>query len=170
MPNHLKETSPELIRDNVFRLIGADWMLVTAGTRDAFNTMTASWGGMGVLWNKNICFCVIRPHRYTYGFMEHAEHFTLSFFDEAYREALNFCGSKSGRNVDKVAATGLTPMTGATGAVYFAEARLVLECRKIYFQDMNPAHFLDPNIDENYPKKDYHRMYLGEILRCLTTG
>ncbi len=158
---------PEDIRDNVFKLIGSDWMLITAGTRDFFNMMTASWGGLGVLWNKNIAICFIRPQRYTYDFMERSEHFTLSFFGEAYREALNLCGSKSGRQVDKAAATGLTAVVGETGAVYFAEARLVLECRKIYFQDLDPTHFLDLSIHKNYPSRDYHRMYLGEIVRCL---
>jgi len=165
--NPFIEVEPEGIRDNVFKLIGSDWMLVAAGTRDSFNMMTASWGGMGVLWNKNIAICFIRPHRYTYEFIERADTFTLSFFSEQYRDALNLCGSKSGRHVDKAATTGLTPVDGATGAVYFAEARLVLECRKIYFQDLNPAHFLDSDIHKNYPKRDYHRMYVGEILHCL---
>lgn len=158
---------PEDLSDNVFKLIGSDWMLITAGTRGLFNMMTASWGGLGVLWNKNIAICFIRPQRYTYDFMERSEHFTLSFFSEAYREALNLCGSKSGRQVNKAEATGLTAVVGETGAVYFAEARLVLECRKIYFQDLDPTHFLDPSIHKNYPARDYHRMYLGEIIRCL---
>lgn len=158
---------PQDIRDNVFKLIGSDWMLIAAGTRDFFNMMTASWGGLGVLWNRNIAICFIRPQRYTYDLMERSEHFTLSFFGEAYREALNLCGFKSGRQVDKVAAAGLTPVAGETGAVYFAEARLVLECRKIYFQDLDPTHFLDSAIYKNYPGRDYHRMYLGEIVHCL---
>lgn len=158
---------PEDIRDNVFKLIGSDWMLITAGTRDFFNMMTASWGGLGVLWNRNIAICFIRPQRYTYDFMERSEYFTLSFFGEDYREALNLCGSKSGRQVDKAAAAGFTAVAGETGAVYFAEARLVLECRKIYFQDLEPTHFLDSTIHKHYPSRDYHRMYLGEILRCL---
>lgn len=158
---------PEDLSDNVFKLIGSDWMLITAGTRGFFNMMTASWGGLGVLWNRNIAICFIRPQRYTYDFMERSEYFTLSFFGEDYREALNLCGSKSGRQVNKAEAAGLTAVVGGTGAVYFAEARLVLECRKIYFQDLDPTHFLDPSIHKNYPARDYHRMYLGEIIRCL---
>lgn len=162
------EINPEDIHDNVFKLIGSDWMLVSAGTRESFNMMTASWGGMGVLWNKNIAICFVRPHRYTYDFIERADFFTLSFFSEEHRTALNLCGSKSGRQVNKAAATGLTSVVGETGAIYFAEARLVLECRKLYFHDLNPAHFLDGDIHKNYSKRDYHRMYLGEIVHCLT--
>lgn len=161
------EISPEAIQNNPFKLIGSDWMLVTAGTLDSYNTMTASWGGLGVLWNKNIAICFIRPTRYTYGFMESATYFTLSFFGEEHRDALNLCGTKSGRDTDKAAATGLVPVATESGGVAFAQARLVLECRKIYFQDLNPSHFVDPAIERHYAKKDYHRMYVGEIVRCL---
>ncbi len=166
----LKSVRPEEINDNVFSLIGADWMLITAGTMESYNTMTASWGGMGVLWNKNVCFCFVRPTRHTYSFMEKSECFTLSFFTEKYRKVLNYCGSHSGKDVDKVKETGLTPVKSASGAVYFAEARLVMECGKMYFQDIDPSHFLKSGIDGLYPQKDYHRMYIGEILNCLVTS
>ena len=165
--NKFKEIEPELIKNNTFKLIGSDWMLITAGTLKAYNTMTASWGGFGVLWSKKICFCFIRPQRYTYRFMENSKNWTLSFFEAKYRKVLEFCGSNSGREVNKIAMTGLTPVEGTSGSVYFAEARLVIECKKIYFQDIDPNHFIDPNIHENYPDKDYHRMYIGEIIRCL---
>jgi len=158
---------PLKIDDNVFKLLDRDWMLITAGSMDSFNTMTASWGGMGVLWNKNVCFCVVRPTRYTYNFMEKSDYFTLSFFTEKYRSVLNFCGTHSGRDVNKIEKTGLTPLEGNNGVVFFDEARLVIEARKIYFQDLNPENFLDDSIDENYPEKDYHRMYLDEIIRVL---
>jgi len=163
-----RKTAPEELADNPFELIGSDWMLITAGPPEAHNTMTASWGGLGVLWNRNVCFCVIRPHRYTYEFMERADSFTLSFFDEEFREALELCGTKSGRDIDKAEAAGLTPVAGTQDATtYFAEARMVLECRKIYFQDIDPRHFVDPSINDNYPQQDYHRMYVGEIVNCL---
>ena len=162
---------PEEITDNTFKLIGTDWMLITAGPPEAHNTMTASWGGLGVIWNKNVCFCVIRPTRHTYGFIEKADNFTLSFFEDKYKSALTLCGTKSGRDIDKAKATGLTPVSGTLpGTTYFEEARLVIECRKIYYQDIDPKHFLDPKIDENYPEKDYHRMYIGEILECKIRG
>jgi flavin reductase (DIM6/NTAB) family NADH-FMN oxidoreductase RutF len=152
---------------NVFGLIGNEWMLITAGNREAFNTMTASWGGMGVIWGKNVCFCVVRPGRYTYRFMETSDRFTLSFFDDRFRKALAYCGSHSGRDVDKVKEAGFTPIFGDEG-IFFSEARLVLCCRKLYFQDIDPSNFIDPTIDgAHYPIKDYHRMYIGEIVSCL---
>jgi flavin reductase (DIM6/NTAB) family NADH-FMN oxidoreductase RutF len=167
MPQALHPIDPCLITDNVFKLIGADWMLVTAGTLKSFNTMTASWGAMGELWNKKICISFVRPVRHTYTFMEKAEYYTLSFFDEERRDVLKFCGSQSGRDVDKIARTGITPVESERGAVYFEEARLVLECRKIYINDLDPDNFLDPKIHNEYPQKDYHRMYIGEVVRCL---
>jgi flavin reductase (DIM6/NTAB) family NADH-FMN oxidoreductase RutF len=99
--------------------------------------------------------------------MEKNSVFTLTAFAEKYRDILNFCGTKSGREVNKTAETGLTPVTGKTGGVYFQEADLVMECRKIYFQDLEPSHFLDPAIHNNYGSNDHHRMYIGEILNCL---
>lgn len=163
-----KTIDPEAIKDNTFRLIDKEWMLITAGKKDSFNTMTASWGGLGILWHKQVAFCFVRPTRHTYGFMEKNDYFTLSFFEEKYRKILETCGSKSGRNTDKIKETGLMPLPGVTGAVYFEQARLVLECRKIYSQDLDPQRFLDPEIHKNYAVKDYHRMYVGEILSCLT--
>ena len=168
MSQEFNNIKPEEMVDNPFKLVGNDWMLITAGAPDSYNTMTASWGGFGVLWNKKVCFCVVRPVRYTYEFIERADNFTLTFFDEKYRGALNLCGSKSGRDIDKAAETGLTPVPGKlSGTTSFAEARMVLECKKLYFQDINPEHFIDQSIDDNYPQKDYHRMYIGEIVNCL---
>lgn len=163
----MEKIRPEELTDNVFKLIGSDWMLITAGPPEEHNMMTASWGGFGVIWNKNVCFCVIRPTRHTYRFAEKAENFTLSFFDESYKKTLQFCGTESGRDINKSQETGLTPTAGTLpGTTYFAEARLVIECRKLYHQDIDPANFLDPDIDKNYPEKDYHRMYIGEIVEC----
>lgn len=152
------------ITDNVFKLIGNDWMLVTAGPPDDYNTMTASWGGMGVLWNKNVCFVFVRPSRYTYEFMEKNQTFSLSFFTEEWRNALTVCGTKSGRDIDKAKETGLKPFPAGNGTTGFEQARLIIECRKIYFQDIKPEKFLDPSIERNYNGSDYHRMYVGEIL------
>ena len=142
-------------------------MLVTAGDLQKFNTMTASWGTLGELWKKKVAICFVRPTRHTYKFMETTDTFTLTFFDEKHREALDFCGSHSGRDTDKIAKTDLTPIEWEKQAVYFQQARLVLICKKLYMQDLNPALFLDPVIHDAYPKKDYHRMYVGEIIRCL---
>ena len=168
MPDALTEISPYLIPDNPFKLIGKDWMLIAAGELDSFNMMTASWGAVGEMWGKRVAICVVRPHRYTFPFMERAALFTLNFFDETWRPALDFCGSRSGRDVDKAQATGLTAMAGTDGTVHFAQARLVLECRKLYAQDFDPERFVDQTIPPKvYPQRDFHRMYVGEIVRCL---
>lgn len=168
MTDTLIEILPEQIGDNPFKLIGRDWMLIAAGTLTSFNMMTASWGALGELWGRRVAFCFVRPHRYTFQFMERAAYYTLNFFDETYRPALDYCGSHSGRDVNKAQETGLTPVAGTEGAVYFAQARLVLVCRKLYAQDLVPDCFVDPTIGpRHYPQQDYHRMYVGEIVRCL---
>lgn len=161
----LQSITPTTLTDNAFQLIARDWMLVTAGPPEAFNTMTASWGGVGHIWDRDICWCVIRPVRYTFQFMERNDTFTLSFFPEQYRGALELLGSRSGRDGDKVAASGLTPVAGPVpGTTTFAQARLVIACRKLYYQDITPDHFVLPELERFYPQKDYHRMYFGEIL------
>jgi flavin reductase (DIM6/NTAB) family NADH-FMN oxidoreductase RutF len=109
----------------------------------------------------------LRPQRYTLEFVEKEPTFTLSFFDEKYRSSLSFCGSHSGRATDKAAETDLTPFATEGGSIAFEEARLVLECRKMYFQDLDPENFLVPEIEGNYPNKDYHRMFVGEVLVVL---
>ncbi len=160
------EIDPHELTDNVFRLIGQDWMLVTAGKREAFNTMTASWGGLGVLWNSPVSMIFVRPSRYTYEFIEREREYTLSFFGPEEKRALQICGSKSGRDIDKVKETGLTPLFDQP-APYFEQARLVLVCRKLYTHDLDPAAFLDPAMMGSYKNGDYHRMYVGEIVKAL---
>ena len=156
---------PKQLQENVFSLIGDQWTLITAGTPDHCNTMTASWGGVGVLWNANVTFSFVRPSRYTYTFMEQEKYYTLSFFGADCRRALQLCGSKSGRDIDKVAETGLTPVFDAPA--YFAEAELVLVCRKLYTQDLDTDRLLDPALMANYKDGDVHRMYVGEITKVL---
>ncbi len=160
------EIAPEAIEENLFHLIGKEWMLVTAGQPQNFNTMTASWGGAGNMWNAPFAAAVVRPSRHTYGFMEQEEYYTLSFLGEAHRAALQLCGRVSGRDTDKVTAAGLTPRFDAP-APYFEEAHLVLVCRKRYVSDIDPQKFLDASIATHYQNGDYHRMYLGEIVKVL---
>jgi len=155
---------PTEITDNVFKLLDKDWMLITAGTLEHYNTMTASWGHMGIMWNLPIAMAWIRPQRYTFEFTEQYSHFTLSFFTDAYRKALNFCGAHSGRDYDKAARTGLTPVATQKGNVFFREARLVMECRKVYSDNLKKEHFILPEVaQKHYPKGDFHRFYMGEI-------
>jgi len=160
--------------------IGDEWMLITSGNTQTgpgnWNTMTASWGGFGVLWGKDVAFVVIRPGRHTRAFIDTNSLFSLSFFDKKYHNALSFCGEKSGRDYDKAMETGLTPIVfgnnvaggRATGVVAFKEATDLVICKKIYIHDLDPANFLDSEIAANYPQKDYHRMYVGEVLALLT--
>ena len=155
---------PRKLNDNVFKLIAHDWFLLTAGNlNNGYNTMTASWGGLGHLWNRNVSFVFVRPQRHTWNFMEKNELYTMSFFDETHREALKYCGSHSGRDVDKAAETGLTPWAPDPETVSFREARLVLICRKLYYQDLNPGNMLDDSIPDLYPERGFHRVYTGEI-------
>ena len=140
--------APKELNQNVFSMIGEQWMLVTAGTVERCNN--------------------IRPQRYTLEFVERENCFTLSFFGEEYRKALALCGSKSGRDVDKVKECGFTVAGAACGAPYFEEAGLVLVCKKAYWQDMDPTHFLDGELDGKwYPERDYHRIFIGEIVEVL---
>jgi flavin reductase (DIM6/NTAB) family NADH-FMN oxidoreductase RutF len=143
------------------------WFLLTCGdfTTGDFNCMTVSWGSLGVMWNKPFAQVVVRPVRYTYQFIEKYPTFTLCAFPRGHRQALNLLGTRSGRDGDKIAASGLTPQEAtAVAAPVYAEADLAIECKKLYWQDFDPSHFLDPGIDKNYPKKDYHRIYFGEIV------
>jgi flavin reductase (DIM6/NTAB) family NADH-FMN oxidoreductase RutF len=144
-----------------FVKIGDEWMLINAGDGEDWNTMTASWGGLGVLWGMDVAFVFVRPTRHTFSYMEKSKGFSLSFFDPAYKKALSFCGSASGRDTDKAAGAGLTPILLEKGCISFAEARETLRCRTLYSQDLSPAHFLDPSLETHYPKKDYHRLYVG---------
>lgn len=151
---------------NPFTMIGDQWALVTAGDQAGYNTMTVSWGGLGVLWGKNVATIYIRPQRHTLSFLDRSDRFTLSFFDSSHRQALAFCGSKSGRDCDKAKETGLTPVFSC-GSVYFDQAETVLVCRKLYKQAFDPACFIDSSIAENYAAKDYHFAFIGEIEKAL---
>ena len=163
-----KEINPYEIADNPFKLIGKDWALVTAKNGDGCNTMTASWGGVGIMWNKPVAFTFIRPQRFTFGLMENEEYYSLSFYSEEYRKALSFCGTKSGRDYDKVKECKLTPVYDEK-APYFEEARLVLICRKLYAQDMNGESAVDKELVlPQYTAGDYHKMYISEIVKVLT--
>lgn len=154
----------ESIKMNPFELIGTEWCLITAGPVQDYNTMTASWGTMGIFWGKPVVNSFIRPQRYTYEFMEKYDCFTLSFFlDPKYRPVLNFCGSKSGRDYDKVKECGLT-VKDFDGAAGFEEADMVVACKKIYYYDLDEPHMLDASIMKHYAAKDFHRCYFGEIL------
>lgn len=160
----MKEINIRDIRKSAAELISDGWGLVTAGNEEKFNTMTVSWGALGEIWGKDAAFVFIRPQRYTFEFIEREEIFTLAFFSEEYKDALKICGSKSGRDIDKIAATGLTPVF-TDGGVTFGEAEYTVICRKMASQFIDPSGFEDKDIEKNYPSDDYHKVYIGEILK-----
>lgn len=151
------------IKKSAVELISDDWALVTAGDSESFNTMTVSWGGLGEIWGKDAAFVFIRPQRHTLKFVDDKEMFTICFFKEDYKKALAFCGKNSGRDVDKVKHTGLTPVFDSD-AVYFKEASIVLKCRKMARYDLSPDGFIDKTVEENYANGDYHKMFIAEIV------
>ena len=164
----MREIEPSALDKNVFQLVGEDWMLVTAGGPDKLNTVTASWGGLGVIWGEPAATVYLRPQRYTKEFVDAHDTFTLSFFDEGWRKQLAYLGSVSGRDEDKVAKAGLTVVhDGETP--YFEEARLTLIGRKLYAQDMKEACFMDSVQPERwYPEKDFHTLYVIELEKILS--
>ena len=170
-----KEWGEKNIREfsgSTFERLGSEWMLITVGDiksdKGNWNTMTASWGGLGVLWERDVAFIFIRPSRYTFDFANKAEILTLSFFKESYRDALNICGLKSGRDTDKALATGLTPVYfsdgPSLGAVSFKEAQDIIICKKMYAHDLDPTLFISTEIEKYYNGTDYNRMYIAEIV------
>lgn len=147
---------------NPFDLIGNQWMLISAGTQEKWNTMTASWGALGVIWGKPSATCYIRHSRYTKEFVDQGERFTLTFLQDGHRNALNLLGSKSGRDIDKMHDNGLTPIF-LDGQPTFAEAALVLICRKRCCTELPPEDMHPDEITKWYADSDFHALYIGEI-------
>ena len=162
-----KEVSVSDLSFNPFTKIGKEWMLITSGDENKWNTMTASWGFVGVMWNKNVIETVIRPTRYTIEFVEKNDLFTVSFFGEEYRKALQFCGAHSGRDCDKAKEAGLTPIF-LDGTTAFREAELVFVCQKVYSADFDFEKISDEDKTKWYSKDPVHRQYFGEILKVYT--
>lgn len=149
-----------------------EWAVLTAGSIEEFNTMTISWGGLGTIWNKPVATIYVRPNRYTYEFIEKNDYFTISFFDKEYRNDLTILGSKSGRDVDKISLTKLTPKSLGK-YISYNEAKLTIVCKKLYFQDMNISNVYDKSnidIDKFYRTEPMHRMYIGQIIDIIDGG
>lgn len=164
----MKQTDlSRLAKEDIISIIGKEWMLITAGDIQHFNTMTASWGGVGFLWGKPVAFVFIRPERYTHDFVEQYDRLTLTFFDEADKDILNFCGTKSGRDYDKVKETGLRPVATPSGNVSFEQARLTIEGRKLYKTRLTADGFIDKAALERWyhdkPGGGLHDVYVVEI-------
>ena len=164
---------PGALRITICRAWNDDWFLLTSGKLPdgSYNTMTVAWGSIGVMWSRPFAMAVVRPTRYTYEFMERNPDFTLSMLGQEYHDALMLCGTRSGREMDKVAESGLTPVAGRrVGSPAFDEALLIVECRTIYRDWIRPEGFMDPSLDDNYSAGDYHRVYYGEIVHVEGTG
>lgn len=154
----------DVLEMNPFTKIGKEWALVTAGNKSKCNTMTVSWGGVGVLWGKNVVYIFIRNSRYTKEFIDNGDFFSISFLDKAYRDALNYCGAHSGRDVDKFEEAGLTPAFRHS-IPYPDEANFVILCKKMAAVPITEDSFADPSISKKwYADGDMHTMYVGEII------
>ena len=160
-----KEINAKEIKENLIKAISEEWMLVAAGDRENYNMMTASWGFAGEMWGNDCMITVVRPQRYTLEFINNSDYFTLSFYGD--NKAIHkICGSQSGRDVDKTALTGLTPVFG-DNTVYFDEARLVLVCKKQYVDLLKPENFTDKAPIKWYENNDFHYMVIGKIEKVL---
>lgn len=162
--NEINPSSLKVIPHDVFHYKN---VLLTSGNfmSGDFNTMTIGWGGIGTMWSRPSVMVFVRPSRYTFEFMEKYKDFTLTTFPKNYTPAIKLLGTKSGRDGDKITEAGLTPIASVkVESPGFAEAELIIECKKVYWQDMTPEHFLDQEIFKFYTKQDFHRYYIGEIL------
>lgn len=158
-----RRVAPDKIPGNVIKLLN-EAMLITSGAGDNINVMTASWGGLGVLWEKPIALNFINPTRFTVTTMQKGDTYTLSFYTAAYKEALEYCGTTSGRDTDKIKGSGLTPIKTPSGATAFSEAWMILECKKIVDQQISADAVLDKSLPTKWTKDGFHKIYIGEIL------
>ena len=162
-----KEIAAEELNMNPFTKIGKEWMLISAGNEEKANTMTASWGAMGVMWGKNAVTVYLRPQRYTKEFVDIEQTFTISFLGEKYRQNLGYCGKVTGKGIDKISEAGLTPYY-VDGTTAIEEADMIMVCKTMYHDTIKPECFDETrNNDKWYPDKDYHTMYIAEVTKVL---
>lgn len=162
-PEGFTAIAPTRIPGNIVKMLSQDWMLITAGSGSEANAMTASWGGLGHLYERPVAFCFVSPERHTYRLMEKADTYTLTFYTEAYRDALQYCGTHSGRDGQKWQAAGLTPMAVPGGGTATREAWLIIECRKLVSQSLTPEALADESLRDRWTGRPMHKLYIGEI-------
>jgi len=164
----MERIEPNQLTENFFETMANEWMLIAAGDKEKFNVMTASWGGIGYLWNKPVVYVFIRPERYTFEFIEKKDLFTISFLGKDNKDIHKICGSKSGRDIDKVKETGLVPHFTELGNVTFEQSRLTLECKKLYSDTIKKECFADQAFIERWydTHGDFHQMYVAEIVNA----
>ncbi|MEY8386046.1 flavin reductase [Oscillospiraceae bacterium 38-13] len=170
----LHSLDPKLAAPALLPALGTANALLTAGDRAQCNTMTIGWCQTGRLWGLQTCTVYVRPERYTYQFMESAGHFSVCVLPDTEKATMAFCGSKSGRQFNKIKECGLTLRYGAGDTPFFEEAELVLICRKLYVQDMDPAAVLPAGKESILPyygqKGGWHRIYTGEIVEAFSAA
>ena len=163
----MREIKHELFEENVFNMIGDDWLLVTAQKDGEVNTMTASWGALGIMWNRKVAYIFLRPQRYTREFIDSADKLSISVLPDSFRKDLVYLGTVSGRDEEKISKTNLT-LTNYEGVPGFEESRLTLICKKLFVQRITEDSFIEKDIiDKWYPERDYHLMYVVEIEKIL---
>lgn len=155
-----------MVIEEMFDLFSKKWALVSAGEADSFNTMTVAWGSLGTLWSRPVATIYIKPARYTYKFLNAHDYFSISFFEEAYRDDLNYLGHHSGRDEDKLAKTELTAQF-VSQVPTFKQASITLLCHKIYYQDLDVAKMPKAIVEHYYASDLPHRMYVGEIVKII---
>lgn len=165
----MKEKDIATFNENFFDLMEKDYGLLTAGTIDNFNAMTISWGAIGTLWRRNTFTVYVRPSRFTYHFLTKQDHFTISYFPKSFHDKLTYLGTKSGRDEDKIKKCNLTPIAVKNNAVTYEEARLTFVCRKLYEADFLPDSIPETVKNRFYLQKDYHRLFIGEIVQVLSS-
>ena len=151
---------------DIFSQFDKKWALLTAGTKDKFNTMTISWGGMGTLWGKPVVTSYVRTSRYTHDFLDDNDYFTVSFYPEEYKKILGVLGSKSGRDMDKMNESGLTAVE-ALESVTFKEAEITLVCKKLFRQKLDESNMPKEVVDQFYADDASHDMYIGEVVEII---
>lgn len=167
MAKSFSEIRPVDLDDNVFQIMGRDWMLITAEAEGRLNTMTAAWGGFGVMWDSDVVYTVLRPQRYTKQLIDAADTFSLTFLPAGNTKLLGYLGSASGRNEDKIAKSGLT-VAREDGTPYFSEGRVVIICKKLFAQELSASGFIDKEIiDSLYSDGDFHTLYVSKIIKIL---
>ncbi len=163
-----KSISPEELSDNVFKLVGKDFTVISAGNETHYNSMTASWGGFGILFNKPTTWCFLRANRYTLELIKQQQSYTMTYFSDEYKDQVLFLGSKTGRDTEKMKEVSLTHVLTPAGNSSFKEAKLIIECKLTEISTVHPDDFYTQEgkdfIKEGYDDaKDYHKLIFGEI-------
>jgi flavin reductase (DIM6/NTAB) family NADH-FMN oxidoreductase RutF len=163
-----KEISPEEMSDNVFTLVGKVFPVITAGKEDHYNSLTASGGGLGLLFKKPTTWCILRADRYTLEMIQKEQTYTMSYFPNEYKEQILFLGSKSGRDSEKMKEVDLTSIRIPSGDMSFEEARLIVVCKLTQITTPDPDDFYSQEakdyINEAYKEANHYRKYVfGEI-------